>query len=619
MVHESEDDAIRTSDDVQSEKPRVITLRHFEDGVASRRHAKKFPNKPESDDVPRAVSAARAMGAPRHVRLVDDVGGAASSTRRSFLGIHPLHHCKLWYFLSFGAYACIYPYLPLFYKSWGISPEQVGFINCLRPLVSFCVTPIWGAAADASGRHNAILVGKMLAQGYGYALLALVPHRFPTIFAYVLLLETFSCANNTLADSATGQMCRRAAAANTRVLGGTSYGDQRLWGAVAWGYVFAPAMGATLTYAPRRVAAAAPFVAVAALLTISAGVSLGLDFTPVDTDASANDARDGASADAFAASKFSRDDSDSDYGVERERLLEMELAERSTRDVDGTSVTTATIRFPSDASEDSARCSGSDSGSGVGIGVGLGSDAGVCSGDEKDPGRETPRADASSPPSTASSLSVASRVFAVVSRPGVALMFLVFLLMGASMAVTDVFLFLWLDEQGGSRLLMGLALCFTCLSEVVVFAKEKAIKRALSTRWSVSLILLCYALRQWFYAALPAMANPWTVLPIQLLHGITFGLYWSVGNAFVHEIAPRGLNSAVMGVFGGCNSGGGFLGALGGGMLYRRGGGGFLFAVVGTTNACLFAATVVANFAAAARARRKRMDVEGGWRAMEAS
>ena len=30
MVHESEDDAIRTSDDVQSEKPRVITLRLFE-------------------------------------------------------------------------------------------------------------------------------------------------------------------------------------------------------------------------------------------------------------------------------------------------------------------------------------------------------------------------------------------------------------------------------------------------------------------------------------------------------------------------------------------------------------------------------------------------------------
>jgi hypothetical protein len=40
------------------------------------------------------------------------------------------------------------------------------------------------------------------------------------------------------------------------------------------------------------------------------------------------------------------------------------------------------------------------------------------------------------------------------------------------------------------------------------------------------------------------------VLPVQLLHGITFGLYWSVGNAFVHDVAPKGLNAAVMSVFG---------------------------------------------------------------------
>ena len=39
---------------------------------------------------------------------------------RSFLGIHPLHHSKLWYFLSFGAFACLSPFLPLFYRAWGI-------------------------------------------------------------------------------------------------------------------------------------------------------------------------------------------------------------------------------------------------------------------------------------------------------------------------------------------------------------------------------------------------------------------------------------------------------------------------------------------------------------------
>ena len=478
-----------------------------------------------------------------------------------FLGIHPLHHCKLWYFLSFGAYACIYPYLPLFYTSWGISPEQVGFINCLRPLVSFFVTPMWGAAADASGRHNAILVGKMLAQDTGTrssrSCRTDLHHIRPRPHPGDLLVRQ----QHPRRQRHGPDVPPRGRGELQRVLGGTSYGDQRLWGAVAWGYVFAPLwarrsrtrLGAS---PPPRRSSPSPRSSPSA-----PAYPWSLDFTPAESDARNRDARDGASDGASA--KYSEDD----LASERERLLETELAEMSPRDVDGTSTATATIR--SCDSEDVAKRSGS------GVGVGLGSGA------EKRPGgRDDPlgaRADAPSEPSTSSSLSVASRVFAVVSRPGVALMFFIFLAMGVSMAVTDVFLFLWLDEQGASRLLMGLALCFTCLSEVVVFAKEKAIKRALSTRWSVSLILLCYALRQWFYAALPALANPWTVLPVQLLHGITFGLYWSVGNAFVHEIAPRGLNSAIMGVFGGCNSGGGFLGALGGGMLYRLGGGGFLF------------------------------------------
>jgi hypothetical protein len=55
-------------------------------------------------------------------------------------------------------------------------------------------------------------------------------------------------------------------------------------GAVGWGYVFAPGMGAVLTYAPPRIAAAAPFDMVACMLTMSAVVSAGMDFTPVEEE-----------------------------------------------------------------------------------------------------------------------------------------------------------------------------------------------------------------------------------------------------------------------------------------------------------------------------------------------
>jgi MFS family permease len=71
---------------------------------------------------------------------------------------------------------------------------------------------------------------------------------------------------------------------------------------------------------------------------------------------------------------------------------------------------------------------------------------------------------------------------------------------------------------------------------------------------------------------------------VQLLHGITFGLFWSVGTAFARAIAPENALSAVMGVFGGANAGGSFLGSALGGVVYRKRGGDGLFAGIGSMN-----------------------------------
>jgi hypothetical protein len=90
-------------------------------------------------------------------------------------------------------------------------------------------------------------------------------------------------------------------------------------------------------------------------------------------------------------------------------------------------------------------------------------------------------------------------VDACFGRPAVLARLSLFSVMSASMAVTDSFLFLYLDSMGGTELLMGVALCFTCLSEVVVFAKEDWIKSRVDTERSIALVLACYAIRQLFY------------------------------------------------------------------------------------------------------------------------
>jgi MFS family permease len=564
--------------------------------------------------------------------------------RVSFAGVHPLHHCKLWYFLAFGAYACVSPYLPLHYRRWGLTPDEVGFINCLRPLVSFAITPAWGFLADHTGRHNAILVAKMLLQGYGtLALFALCPRAFASVFAFVVALEIFSCANNTLADSATQLMCERARSLGETPSLGASYGDQRLWGAVAWGFVFAPAAGAVVAYAPAPVADAAPFYAHAALLTIGAGVSLGLDFEhrgqsaggggggrksrrrrrverareafeeeadEADVADEADADREGESAALLLSDDDEEEEEDRDGGAGAglggegdegeaaarkigaspggETLLCVEMTPPTRRDLERTSAPAGRV-VDDERPDDAVSVSVS-----VSVSARDGSHSVLGDAKEEPPRRgETPK---SSTPkrSRLGRSSVASRTFAAVSTPSRVALFATFAVMSASMAVTDTFLFLWLDDLGGSELLMGVALGFTCLSEVAVFAREAAIKRRLgTTRRCVVLILACYALRQTFYGlALPRLVSPWWVLPVQLLHGVTFGLYWSVGNGFVRAIAPRGCTSAVMGVFGASASLGGFLGASVGGMVYARAGGGGLFAAVGAVNAGLAAAVM---------------------------
>ena len=55
-----------------------------------------------------------------------------------------------------------------------------------------------------------------------------------------------------------------------------------------------------------------------------------------------------------------------------------------------------------------------------------------------------------------------------------------------------------------------------------------------------SAILRC---RLTCYALLPLAGNPWVVLPVELLHGVTFGCSWAAGTVNCARISPPGLKS----------------------------------------------------------------------------
>ena len=55
---------------------------------------------------------------------------------------------KIFYFGFGGAIGCVFPFLSVYYKQLGFSPNQIGIISGVRPLIGFMSGPVWGSIAD---------------------------------------------------------------------------------------------------------------------------------------------------------------------------------------------------------------------------------------------------------------------------------------------------------------------------------------------------------------------------------------------------------------------------------------------------------------------------------------
>ena len=113
----------------------------------------------------------------------------------------------------------------------------------------------------------------------------------------------------------------------------------------------------------------------------------------------------------------------------------------------------------------------------------------------------------------------------------------------------------------------------------------------------INVVMGAMVLRLACYAALPLLPNPWLVLGIELLHGITFGVGFGAGTVHVRTLAPAGLGTTMNGLFGSAWGGvGGGLGGLVGGWLVAEYGAQAMF------GAC--AAVTLAGWVACCAAQR---------------
>ncbi|MFC4559437.1 MFS transporter [Virgibacillus kekensis] len=161
--------------------------------------------------------------------------------------------------------------------------------------------------------------------------------------------------------------------------------------------------------------------------------------------------------------------------------------------------------------------------------------------------------------------------------------FIIFLLMIMFLTIShranDSFIGLYIAQLGGSEGLVGLAWFLGVASEAAVFAFAGRWFRKYHTFVFIIFAGAVYSLRWFLYAAVD---DPMLIVALQVLHGLTFGVFYLAAFEYVTRLIPEILQSTghlvFFAVFFGIS---GIIGSLGGGALIDSYGGGTLYFLMG--------------------------------------
>jgi len=102
-------------------------------------------------------------------------------------------------------------------------------------------------------------------------------------------------------------------------------------------------------------------------------------------------------------------------------------------------------------------------------------------------------------------------------------------------SLQNAFLFWYLQDLGGTPVLFSIILLVYCLAEVIMYFLSGYVVEAIGQQGMICLAFACYTARYLMYTYLK---DPWLVIPMEMVQGITYGGVWSIAAVYVN--APQG-------------------------------------------------------------------------------
>ncbi|TQS71990.1 MFS transporter [Ornithinibacillus gellani] len=143
----------------------------------------------------------------------------------------------------------------------------------------------------------------------------------------------------------------------------------------------------------------------------------------------------------------------------------------------------------------------------------------------------------------------------------------------------DSFIGLYIAELGGNEGLVGVAWFVGVISEAAIFAFAGYWFRKYHPLVFIIAAGVLYSIRWFFYAS---FNSPYQVIALQVLHGVTFGVFYLAAFDYISRLIPKLLQSTGHLVFFATFFGvSGIIGSLVGGVLIDNYGGSTLYTAIG--------------------------------------